>query len=339
MHRYLIPALVVSIAMVSSVHAAGTEGLIRAANGDEHVEDVRVNVEDRRTVHWVSVFSRAEPVGTVHTFQVDHDLSLKATSLAASGVPQVRVELIRSTLAEPRVLSSSMPYAYSGQSSALNFSVCGERIINVFGGTKTGRCADLPPMAKSDPQLGRCNGGCTGPYEGLPTVVPNRARIAPQSEPGEPLTIVGRVVGSDGRPRAGIIVYAYHTNRLGIYPPPVLPRSQASNYHGQLRGWARTDAEGRYVFDTIRPGSYPNSNNPQHVHMHIIEPGCGTYFINELQFSDDPMRQQMSEQDRKREEGYTAVETPRKTPQGWEVTRDIQLGENVPGYAPCAVGK
>ncbi len=147
------------------------------------------------------------------------------------------------------------------------------------------------------------------------------------------------MTGPDGRPRAGIIVYAYHTNRLGIYPPPVPPRSQASNFHGQLRGWARTDADGRYVFDTIRPGSYPHSKNPQHVHMHIIEPGCTTYPINELQFSDDPMRQQLSEQDRESEESWTVVETPRKTAKGWEVTRDIRLGENVKGYRPCSPSK
>jgi len=154
----------------------------------------------------------------------------------------------------------------------------------------------------------------------------------------EPLLITGRVTGSDGRPRAGIIVYAYHTDRLGIYRPPVPPRSQASYDHGQLRGWARTDAEGRYTFETIRPGSYPHTKNPQHVHMHIIEPGCLTYFIKELQFSDDPVRKGMTEEELKDQED-AAIETPRKTAKGWEVTRDIRLGENVKDYGPCSAPK
>jgi protocatechuate 3,4-dioxygenase beta subunit len=325
--------------MVTTVRAAGTDGSIRAPGINEHVDDVRVNIEDRRTVDLVAAFARTDPDGTVHTLRIDHDLSLKETLWTSAGVPEIRVELISSKGAQPRTLATSNAPGYPGQSTAVNFSVCGDRAIMVYGGTNTGRCADLPPMAKADPQLGNCNGTCTGPYEGMPGVITAHARIAPLSEPGEPLTISGRVVGPDGRPRAGIIVYAYHTDRLGIYPPPVPPRSEASNFHGQLRGWARTDAQGRYVFDTIRPGSYPHSNNPQHVHMHIIEPGCGTYFINELQFSDDPTRQQLSEQDRKNEASWTVVGTPHKTAQGWEVTRNIQLGENVAGYKPCSPAK
>ena len=329
--------LVVSIVAMSVVHAASYDGFIRAPNVDEHVDDVRINIDDRRTVDLVTVFSRADPVGTVHTLEIEGDLSLKATtSLTSDGRPLNRIELISSKGGKPRVLLSTGTEAVTGESTAMNFSVCGERIITVFGGTRPGRCADLPPMAKVDSQVDYCNGGCTGPYEGMPAVIASHARIAPLAEPGEPLTITGRVTGPDGRPRGGIIVYAYHTNRLGIYPPAVPPRSQASNFHGQLRGWARTDADGRYVFETIRPGSYPNSKNPQHVHMHVIEPGCTTYPIKEVQFSDDPMRQQLSEQDRKSEENWTVVETPRKTAKGWEVTRDIRLGENVKDYKPCS---
>jgi protocatechuate 3,4-dioxygenase beta subunit len=192
-------------------------------------------------------------------------------------------------------------------------------------------------MAKPDPTIG-CN-GCVAPYEGMPATIPSHARIAPLSEPGEPLTITGRVFGPDGRARAGIIVYAYHTDRLGIYPRPDPPRSQASDYNGQLRGWARTDSEGRYTFDTIRPGSYPNSNNPQHVHMHVIEPGCATYTIPELQFTDDPMYQQLSAEERQRSGEYVKAETPQRMGKGWVVTRDIHLGENVPGYKPCKIAE
>ncbi len=68
--------------------------------------------------------------------------------------------------------------------------------------------------------------------------------------------------------------------------------------------------------------------------MHVIEPGCGTYYIRELQFSDDPMRKEMTEEERKRQED-AAIGTARKTEKGWEVTRDIRLGENVKDYMPC----
>jgi protocatechuate 3,4-dioxygenase beta subunit len=186
-----------------------------------------------------------------------------------------------------------------------------------------------------DAVVGRC-ADCAGPYEGLPQEISARARIAPASEPGEPLSLTGRVTGADGKPRSGVIVYAYHTNAQGIYPEPKPPRSIASNHHGQLRGWTRTDARGRYTFDTIRPGGYPNGGEPQHIHMHVIEPGCATYFIDEVVFTDDPrltpeMRQRVAHG-----LGGSAVITPRRAGKTWQVVRDIHLGENIPGYPGCA---
>jgi hypothetical protein len=73
---------------------------------------------------------------------------------------------------------------------------------------------------------------------------------------------------------------------------------------------------------------------PQHVHLHIIEPGCGTHYIKELQFTDDPMRKQMTEEERKRQE-EAAIETPRKTDKGRGYARH-SLGENVKAYMSCS---
>ena len=236
------------------------------------------------------------------------------------------------------MLAQTIWASSAADTTALNFSVCGERMIVVIGGTTPGGCKDLLPMAKADPWMGDCSVFCSAPYEGMPAVITSHARIASPSEPGEPLTITGRVTGPDGRPRPGVIVYAYHTNRLGIYPPPVPPRSSASDGDGRLRGWARTDSQGRYFFETIRPSSYPNTKGLQHIHMHIVEPGCGTYYIEELQFSDDPMRKQLSADDLRHME-EAVVETPRKTAKGWEVNRDIRLGEHVQNYQPCSAAK
>ncbi len=41
-----------------------------------------------------------------------------------------------------------------------------------------------------------------------------------------------------------------------------------------------------YRFETIRPASYPNTKFAQHVHMHVVEPGRCTYFIDGTVFTD-----------------------------------------------------
>ena len=183
--------------------------------------------------------------------------------------------------------------------------------------------AAAPAASADEPIIGLPCEGCELVFVGMPHDLDWHARIAPVDEPGEPLRLAGTVRDAAGHPVPGVIVYAYHTDAHGIYP-------HAATRHGRLRGWARTNAEGRYRFDTIRPGSYPDRRTPEHIHMHVIEPGCCTYYIDSVHFTDDPRFHGESGPAR----GGSGVVTPHEDAQGhWLASRDIILGENVPGYA------
>jgi len=202
-------------------------------------------------------------------------------------------------------------------------------------GLLLGACAEAQerPEAGREPIVGLPCDGCEAVFEGLPEELESSARLAPEGEPGEPMRIEGTVRDPEGRPAAGIVVYAYHTDARGIYPRDEARRGQPAHRHGRLRGWAETDAEGRYRFDTIRPASYPDARTPAHVHMHVIEPGCCTYYIDEIEFLDDP---RLPPEARRREvdaRGGSGLVMPEKDEDGvWVVTRDIVLGEHVRGY-------
>ncbi|MBC8026700.1 MAG: hypothetical protein H7Y89_11955 [Steroidobacteraceae bacterium] len=158
----------------------------------------------------------------------------------------------------------------------------------------------------------------------MPSKLSSIARIAPKSEAGVPLVIDGVVKNLLGAPCANVVVYAYHTNVEGMYPP-------ARNRHGTLKGWALTDVQGRYRFDSIRPGAYPGRTIAEHVHMHVIEPGAGTYYVDSLHFLDDPLLTAANRATGEQRAGSGLV-MPERRDGFWHARRDVVLGHNIPGY-------
>lgn len=123
-----------------------------------------------------------------------------------------------------------------------------------------------------------------------PASLTSSARIAATSEPGSPLTIRGQLLGVNGSPAADAIVFGYHTDREGLYD-----RRENGPHSWRLRGWVKTDKEGRFTFETIRPGSYPNSNNPPHVHFTAFLPNGERYHAGELQMPMKPKAEREEE--------------------------------------------
>jgi protocatechuate 3,4-dioxygenase beta subunit len=159
----------------------------------------------------------------------------------------------------------------------------------------------------------------------MPKDLESESSIVTIEEKGEKMMLHGTIYKLDGSPATSIIVYAYQTNDQGIYP-------EGPNAHGKLRGWAMTDDHGKYSFITIRPKAYPNRDVPQHIHLHIIEPEKGTYYIDSAEFSDDPL---LTERQREKRQcrGGCGIVKPQKDKSGtWYARRDIYLGRAILGY-------
>ena len=118
-----------------------------------------------------------------------------------------------------------------------------------------------------------------------PTRLTSSERIAPDDEPGMALVVHGRAFAADGRtPLAGAIVFAYHTDRSGMY------RARGEPAHTwRLKGWARTDSEGRFEFRTVRPGPYPGGKDAAHIHLTLFTADGTGHHAGGLLFDDDPL--------------------------------------------------
>ena len=117
----------------------------------------------------------------------------------------------------------------------------------------------------------------------VPANAPSTGQMAPAREPGTPLTVNGVVVSAEGTPIRGASLYAYQTDAEGYYG--VKPASDSNN--PRLKVFLRTDADGRWSFTTIRPGSYPSSRAPGHIHFEVAADGMAPRFF-EIVFEGDP---------------------------------------------------
>lgn len=178
------------------------------------------------------------------------------------------------------------------------------------------------PVARSD--LYNCE-GCEAvgerPAGALPTIV----ELAGRDEPGERMVLTGRVTTADGTaPAAGVVIYAHHTNSAGLYANGS-NESMWSRRHGRLRGWARTGADGRYTFRTIKPAPYPDRTMPAHVHLFIGEPGRRPYYIDDVVF-DGEFGVTAAYRKARELRGGNGIVPLRRTASGeWLATRDIRL--------------
>lgn len=188
----------------------------------------------------------------------------------------------------------------------------------------------LPAMWSCGQSLvGGCE-DCELMLEGMPKTISSSLVMASASEPGDRLFIQGTIYKFDSKtPAPGITLYVYHTDNTGKYS-----RSDGQvqgRRHGHLRGWVKTDDQGRYAISTIRPASYPNRKDPQHIHAIILEPSGVYYWIDDFLFDDDPLLGDGRYRPNARG-GFGVMKVSRDAKGVWQGKRDLVLGLNVSGY-------
>lgn len=155
----------------------------------------------------------------------------------------------------------------------------------------------------------------------VPADVAWKTVLATDKDAGEPMIISGTVLMPDGkRPAPNTLIYLYHTDMYGIY-------GRAGHHkHGKYRGWMLTDSEGRYEFRSIRPASYPNSTQSQHVHMTITGLDHKEDWIDSILFEGDKFVTARERETAGRKGGFNPIVKLEKGSNGvMTAKRDIQL--------------
>lgn len=172
---------------------------------------------------------------------------------------------------------------------------------------------------------------CEMMFEGMPKTLSWQTTIADAKEAGERMEISGTIYQSDGKtPATEVILYVYHTDVKGEYTPAAT--QVHARRHGHLRGWIKTDAQGRYQFSTIRPAAYPAQKFAAHVHPIIKEAAKNEYWIDEYQFEGDPLLTQKDRANAQNRGGSGIIKLTKNEKGVWIGKRDIILGKNIPNY-------
>ena len=150
---------------------------------------------------------------------------------------------------------------------------------------------------------------------------PSKITIAAKEEPGERLIVTGQVFGPDGKtPLAGASVYVYHTDAKGLYTPDT-----NDNRNPRLRGYMRTDAQGRYEFSTIKPAPYPNNRIAAHIHYVVNAPGHQER-VFEIVFEGDPKIDERMRADAAKEGSAFSICGLTRDQQGvWRCAQDVKM--------------
>jgi protocatechuate 3,4-dioxygenase beta subunit len=152
-----------------------------------------------------------------------------------------------------------------------------------------------------------------------PLDAPSNTVIAGRDERGDRLIVTGRAL-DEGRPVARVSIYAFHADADGLYTRD----GRNSDENARLFATLRTDAEGRYRYETIRPRGYDGL--AAHVHHVVTASGyrprlCDLWFGDEAYFAPRrnaglPLSQGVA----------MFVRMPTRDPDGsWRVTHDLEM--------------
>ncbi len=148
---------------------------------------------------------------------------------------------------------------------------------------------------------------------------PSKITVTRADEPGERLIVSGRVFDSDGKtPLKGASIYVYHTDAKGVYTP-----GTNDNRNPRLRGYLRTDDQGRYEYSTIKPAPYPTLQTPAHIH-YVVTADNHRQKVFEILFEGDPLVSQRTRTDASRPDSPFSIRPLTRDKQGvWRCTQDI----------------
>ena len=179
---------------------------------------------------------------------------------------------------------------------------------------------------------GPCGPNCEG-YNEFPPFPLNNTDTLPDFLVNDTsrIRVSGVIYDFDGKPAPGVLLYVFQANTAGIYPKTG-KETGAGKLNGYLRGWMKTDEDGRYEFYSNQPGAYPGTKRMAHIHCVIKEPNLNAYTLPDFVFPGDPNLTNNARHTHQSENGGLLKFVSRNVNRVAHYSRDMYLGRKVVNY-------
>ena len=108
---------------------------------------------------------------------------------------------------------------------------------------------------------------------------------------GTRIRVEGIVLDGDGQPVPDVVLEVWQADAHGRYTHPADPRGRPLDHGFTGYGRIATNADGRYAFTTVKPGTVPFDAERQqapHISIAILGRGLLNHLYTRLYFDDEP---------------------------------------------------
>ena len=130
-----------------------------------------------------------------------------------------------------------------------------------------------------------------GPFFGIGLIGEGQNHLVDNRTAGERIRLEGTVFDGDGRAVSDAMVEIWQADSAGIFNHPADPRREEADPHFCYFGRSGTDDEGRYWFNTVKPGSRAAGGGTQqapYINVRVFARGMLIHAVTRIYFSDEP---------------------------------------------------